>query len=470
MPINSFENYPMSWKPDKSKLKQPLYLSLAKLLEDNIKNGALAPHTKLPPQRELADYLDINLSTITKAFKQCQLNGFLYAVIGRGTFVAPNAGVSISIQDTKMQMNTIEMGIIKPFDLLNQYTEEALKKVLAQGSVDTLLNYSTPFGSPYQKSAALKWLHELGLHAHAEDIFFTTGGQNAFAILLITLFRHGDKIATDHFTYSNFIELANMLNIKLIPIQSDDVGMLPEDLEMQCRLQGIQGVYLAPTYSNPTGTLMDTPRKEALAKIIKLHHLILLEDDIYAFLAPETYVPISALCPQHGCYISSLSKAICSGLRVAMLYVPHRFTSLIARGIFNINIKTSSLNVETAAYMIHTGIATEVMEKKKNAAYKRNLIFEQYFPSDLPTPYAFCRCVTLPAGLKDLPMEQLALEQGLHLFHSNRFLVGTPGKEQFLRIALTSADTKDDLEYGLKKLKHLLSEDERKLNEFTFVI
>jgi DNA-binding GntR family transcriptional regulator len=78
----------MSWRPEKPKLTQPLYLSLAKLLEEDIKNGSLAPHTKLPPQRELADYLDINLSTVTKAFKLCQLNGFLYAVIGRGTFVS----------------------------------------------------------------------------------------------------------------------------------------------------------------------------------------------------------------------------------------------------------------------------------------------------------------------------------------------------------------------------------------------
>ncbi len=219
------------------------------------------------------------------------------------------------------------MGIIKPLDTLNQYTEDALKKVLSQNSVDTLLDYSAPFGSPYQKSASVKWLSKWELHPYPEDIFFTTGGQNAFAVLLITLFHHGDKIATDRFTYSNFIELAKMLNIKLVPIQADEKGMLPEDLEMQCRLQGLQGVYLVPTFSNPTGTIMDTPRKEALAKIIRTHHLTLLEDDIYAFLSPKDYTPISAFCPQEGCYIASLSKAICPGLRVAILSVPHRFSA-----------------------------------------------------------------------------------------------------------------------------------------------
>ena len=39
MPVNSFENFPMSWKPNKAKLKPPLYLSIAEALEQDILNG-----------------------------------------------------------------------------------------------------------------------------------------------------------------------------------------------------------------------------------------------------------------------------------------------------------------------------------------------------------------------------------------------------------------------------------------------
>ena len=73
MPVNSFENYPMSWKPDKTKLERPYYLSIATMLEQDIINGSLPANTKLPPQRELADFLDLNLSTITRAYKICEL-------------------------------------------------------------------------------------------------------------------------------------------------------------------------------------------------------------------------------------------------------------------------------------------------------------------------------------------------------------------------------------------------------------
>ena len=88
MPVNSFENYPMSWKPDLSNTKPPIYLALVRQLEDDIKAGILKPGTKLPPQRELADYLDINLSTVSRAFKICEQKGLLSASVGNGTYIA----------------------------------------------------------------------------------------------------------------------------------------------------------------------------------------------------------------------------------------------------------------------------------------------------------------------------------------------------------------------------------------------
>ena len=68
MPVNSFEYYPLTWRPDRNNLTRPVYLSLAQLLENDILNGVLRRDTKLPPQRELADFLDINFTTVTRAY------------------------------------------------------------------------------------------------------------------------------------------------------------------------------------------------------------------------------------------------------------------------------------------------------------------------------------------------------------------------------------------------------------------
>ena len=94
MPINSFENYPMSWKPQLSDRTAPIYLKLAKQLEQDIKTGKLKPGDKLPPQRELADFLDLNLSTITRTYKICLEKGLICAKVGQGTFISSDVNSS----------------------------------------------------------------------------------------------------------------------------------------------------------------------------------------------------------------------------------------------------------------------------------------------------------------------------------------------------------------------------------------
>ena len=68
MPINSYENYALSWRPVKERLTRPYYQSLVQQLEADILSGALQKNVKLPSQRELADYLDLNFTTIGQAY------------------------------------------------------------------------------------------------------------------------------------------------------------------------------------------------------------------------------------------------------------------------------------------------------------------------------------------------------------------------------------------------------------------
>ena len=115
MPVNSFDDYPMSWKPvlDRN-TKKPIYIYLADTLESDILSGKLTPGTKLPPQRELADYLDINLSTITRAFKLCEQRGLICSVVGNGTYISSDAASNSMLMLNSSNLNIIEMGAILP--------------------------------------------------------------------------------------------------------------------------------------------------------------------------------------------------------------------------------------------------------------------------------------------------------------------------------------------------------------------
>ncbi|WP_445486924.1 aminotransferase-like domain-containing protein [Niallia sp. 03133] len=458
MPVNSFENYPMSWKPDRKQLVSPLYRSIASLLEYDILNGYLKPNTKLPPQRELADYLDINLSTITRAFKICEVKGLIYAVTGRGTFVTPNVRNAIFSADSREKQPYIEMGIIKPLDSYNTLVADTIKSIANKNYLEKLLDYRDPLGMPYHRMAAKKWMEKFHLDVPVDNIAITSGGQNSFTLILMSLFHPGDKIAVDAYTYPNFIELAKILNIQLIPIDGDSLGMMPESLDYACRTNQLQGIYLIPTCNNPTAITMDRNRRKDIAQIIKRYRLILIEDDIYSFLAPKGYLPISHFVPENFVYIQSIAKSLSSGLRVSFIAYANQFMEKITYGIFNLNIKTSALNAEIITELINTGVADEIIKGKKEIIIQRNQLYLKYFPihGSHENPISFFRWIPLSKNYQLKQFEENAIAKGIHIYHSDRFLVKKDKSSQFIRISLTSAKDFAELDKGLYILKNFL--------------
>ena len=349
MPVNSFEDYPLTWKPSKALLKFPMYISLSELLEQDILSGRLPPKTKLP-QRELADFLDVNLSTITRAFKLCETKGLIYAVVGSGTYVSPNA--ALPTPDTQEAAEYIDFGPIKPYYQFNSVVADTARAILQGPRSEKLFEFSFTLGTAHHKQVAQKWLSEFQISAALEDIILTSGTQNALAIALLSLFRAGDKIATDTYTYSNFITLAKQLGIQLIPVEADGQGMMPEALEKQRKLHDIKGIYLMPSCTNPTGVTMPAERRKAISQIITNYNMILIEDDTYGFIADDKIPPMAAMIPAHTIYLHGISKSLSAGLRIAYLVFPHRFQKTFLGTANNINLKIPLLNAEIASELI----------------------------------------------------------------------------------------------------------------------
>ncbi|MFD4706486.1 PLP-dependent aminotransferase family protein [Gottfriedia sp. NPDC058432] len=460
MPVNSFDNYPMSWKPDKMTLKRPFYNSIALQLEQDILNGFLAPGTKLPPQRELADFLDLNFTTITRAYKICEIKGLIYAITGSGTFVAPNAAHSITISTDKTA-NSIDLGFVASFEQTNSIVTEAIQKVVSKSYLDQLLNYNDPTGIPHHKAAALNWMEAFGIKAAQDNLAIVSGTQNALVIALASLFEPGNRIATDFYTFSNFIELAKTLHIQLIPIHSDQFGMLPDELEKQCSQLNIHGIFLMPSCSNPTTIMISDFRKLELASVIRKHRLILIEDDIHAFITAgvisDYKQPMYNLLPEQSVYICGTSKSICSGLRVAYLVFGDTLREKILKAIFNLNVKTSSLDVEVITELILSGKAHEIVQQKKQLAETVNKIYTSYFPvNKFGHPLSFYRWLPIHGNSTGVNLEADLKKLGVRVFHSDRFLSGQSSSEKYLRIALSSTHSLDDLDSGLNVLAQYL--------------
>lgn len=324
MPINSFDAYPMSWKPDISNSTAPLYIAIAQQLELDIKEGRLTPGTKLPPQRELADFLDVNLSTITRAFKLCGQKGLIYASIGSGTFVSTDAASNKILLPSNRTTPIIEMGSVLPDNFVNEDITRYIKKMVGEPSFPKLFQYGRPEGNAWQNEAVLK-LFELVNFQTDQPILLGAGGQNAIVGTLAALFQPGDRIGTDPITYAGVKTAANMLGIQLVAIQQCQGEMTKEGLLYACKNEHIKGIYVIPDFHNPTTHTMSVETRKMIAEVARQRNLLVIEDAIYSFLKENPYAPIASYAPEKVIYIASLSKTISPGLRLSFIVTPPAF-------------------------------------------------------------------------------------------------------------------------------------------------
>ena len=114
---------------------KPIYEQIKEGLRKLVVSGALSAGEKLPSVRELASQLAINPNTIQRAYRELENEGYIYTLVGKGTFVAENGNID----------NTREKELLQEFDelvtelLYLEVPKEKLKEridTVAEGSGD----------------------------------------------------------------------------------------------------------------------------------------------------------------------------------------------------------------------------------------------------------------------------------------------------------------------------------------------
>src|ERR1700684_2364034 len=77
-----------SWLPKLDSGSDPIYVRIVSALERDKRLGAVGSGARLPPQRSLAEHLNVSVGTVTKAYLEAERRGLVHAHVGRGTFVS----------------------------------------------------------------------------------------------------------------------------------------------------------------------------------------------------------------------------------------------------------------------------------------------------------------------------------------------------------------------------------------------
>lgn len=457
MPINSFENYPMSFRPVIKDRSGKIYLQLVDQLREAIAAGALKPGDKLPPQRELADYLDIHLSTVTRAYKVCEEQGLICAKIGQGTFISSDSASSnILLYPESPQLITLGT-IIPPYNG-NKKVVSFIKEIMKQPDITKFLEYGSPNGTLTQRKNIAAWLQALGNPAAEEQVFFATGGQNALCAAVFGLFKTGDKIGVNALTFPGLKSICKMLGVQLIPLPEKNGRLDHEHLESYCRQENIKGLYLVPDQHNPTTYTMTLNERKAMAELAQKLKLIILEDAINSMYVTFKRPSLYSLAPENTIYILSTSKFLCAGLRVAFMAVPTKYREPISEVLYNMNLMVSPLNIEIVNRIFTSGLLKEIIREKREELLARSEIVAECFENLDIQGEKTCsfRWLSLPQGVTGQQFEQEALEQGIQVFAAERFSVGNIKPPRAVRLCISAPRTRIELQKGLLKTRDLL--------------
>ena len=140
-----------------------LYIAIADAIERDIYLGILKPNEKMPPQRSLAKTIGVNLTTISRAYKEAEKRGLISGTIGKGTYVSQNDKKNITLPGIlSCDDEVIELGLVGSMKVEGYDLSKLIKAIVEDNALDSLLDYVPSQGIHRHREAAAKWVEQYG--------------------------------------------------------------------------------------------------------------------------------------------------------------------------------------------------------------------------------------------------------------------------------------------------------------------
>ncbi|WP_327021800.1 MULTISPECIES: aminotransferase-like domain-containing protein [unclassified Klebsiella] len=427
------------------------YKLLAQGIESAIRDGSIAPGTKLPPHRILADKIGVTAGTVSRAYSELERMGWVVARTGDGTFVCEKN--QTRPQDSGFR-NFVDRPDIQNDMSRNMYIPGPEAEMLAQSlrkladdsvCLQELMCYTPEVGLLRHRESGAKWLSYGEFQVSSQQVICVNGSQHGLLVVLMATLRSGDTLVTENLTYPGLISAARHLGIRVLGLDMDDEGLLPESLEEVCRRNRVAALYCTPTLQNPTTAVMSKARRLNIARICREKNLIVIEDETHAALLPQRPLPISHFVPERGILIGGMSKTVSAGLRVGYVCAPATMVGRISAAVRNSCWMATPLMLELASRWIESGTAQEMLMQQSDEIKRRqsmivDLLQPLYYRTHSSSPHFW---IEVPAPWQADDIERSLREQGHLVSTAQNFSIGRGALAQYLRISVSNSPNSD---------------------------
>lgn len=391
------------WKPDRES-DQPLYLQIVDDIERKISYGEFPPGSLLPSERRLAEQLEVNRSTVVLAYDELRSLGIVKSKRGSGTRVAKYKWGATPKRTPNWQ-SYVSSGHFLPNVPFLRRIREALKQNhslidFASGElgadlsplkeINALMNehqhaeylgYDDPQGyEPFRKSLVPFLRDYRGIRTTESSILITSGSQQSLYLIAQGLLTPGDAVAIEDPSYSYSLPMFQSAGLRLFRLPIDEKGVHPEEIRTLYKKHRIKMVFVNPNYQNPTGTLLESKRREELLKIVSELGIPIVEDDPFSLTSYDGTppAPLKSMDPFGSViYIGSFSKIAASGLRVGWMVAPRSVVERLADARQQMDFGHSVVPQKVAAQFLHSDYIVPHLDRlRMELLYKRDILIE----------------------------------------------------------------------------------------------
>jgi DNA-binding transcriptional MocR family regulator len=306
---------------------EPLPESLAAALIDLIDAGLLAPGTRLPPQRLLADALGTARGTVATTYDALEARGYLTARQGAGSWVRSRTSDTRARTSGRLfSFTTAAEGVVDLSSGALPASTPVRAALAGLADVDLQPYLTTdgyfPAGLPALRAdiATMNTLDGIATSAHR--VLVTAGAQQATWLAAADAVGPGDLVLMEEPTYRGAIECftdigANLQGLRMVH------GGIDVDHVRQGIKRGARVLYCQTGIHNPTGQTMRAAARRELADEINRAGLLTIEDTSSCALTlngPPTTPTLAGLVdPTLLITIGTMSKLFWGGLRIGWI-------------------------------------------------------------------------------------------------------------------------------------------------------
>ena len=318
----------------------PRYVRLADAIRSAIERGDLPPRAQLPPERTLANSLNVSRNTATAAYDLLRSQDVLVSRQGSGTFVRAQAPrrwrrETRSVRSARSAARTagsagprsaepIEF-LAAAFPGVDLLTPDVLAAADAETAAAADTHGYVTYGLPSLRVAIANHLTASGAHTTPDQILVTSGAQAAIFLSALSLVAPGDRVLVEDPTWLGAIGAYRAAGAEVIGVPGSPDGINLTACRDLIARHAPALIHVSPSFNNPTGFITSERSRVALARMATATDVPIVEDNTLADLdlgAGRT-PPIAAVA--NGALVLSIgstSKLFWGGLRVGWIRAP----------------------------------------------------------------------------------------------------------------------------------------------------